>query len=201
MNSQNWLNWLIVGTAGLAAGCSDPVPLTPPPTSIPAMGGATPFLVPGLRDPILQAAADADVPDDASVIGVIVNGQPRAWLVSAMSAMSRHVVNTTIGDIPVSITYCDRTNCTRILRSGNDQSGPLELGTGGWNGKELLLTLNGRMYAHSDRSLPLQDLPFERVTWKAWKEEHPETLIYTGLKPESRLSEQPAAAVNPALKP
>lgn len=201
MRNPSRSDWLVSFVAGLAAGCSDPAPVTPPPTSMPGMEGATPFLVPGLRDPLLRTASDVDIPAETPVIGVIVNGQPHAWLVSAMSGMSGHVVNAEIGGIPVSITYCDRTDCTRILSSGSAQPGPLELGTGGWNGKEMILTLKGRMYAHSDRSLPLQDLPFERVTWKAWKEEHPETLIYTGLKPESRLSEPPAAADNPALKP
>src|SRR5262245_3700545 len=59
----------------------------PPPGAPPWVGSggpATPFLWPGVRTPPVRRAADAHLPDDTQVVGVVVQGRARAYALSAM---------------------------------------------------------------------------------------------------------------------
>jgi hypothetical protein len=96
-----------------------------------------------------------------------------------MSSMTSHVVNDVIADMPVSVTYCDRTDCTRVLTRSRGRE-PINLWLGGWTGKEMLLFLDGHGYPQSSANLPLQEHPFERTTWGEWRAKHPHTEIYLG---------------------
>jgi hypothetical protein len=149
---------------------------------------ATPFVVPGLQRPPARPAALAALPDDAPVVGVMVQGRPRAYLLEAMSKRSNHVLDDVLGETPVTVTYCDQADCVRVF-TANTPGVPLPIDLGGWDGDAMLLRVDGVFYRQDtgkskldgDRgNFPYAPLPFERTTWGAWKAAHPDTDVFTG---------------------
>lgn len=144
----------------------------------------TPLLIDGIESPQLVSADEAKLSFQTPVIGVVVDGQPRAYPLPRVSAMSTHVVNdvvptTTGGQRPVTVTYCDMTDCVRVLTS-LEVEGSLRIGTLGMLNRGLALRWNDRQFAQMDEVPGLEDVPFERVSWSEWRERYPETLVYEG---------------------
>lgn len=106
--------------------------------------------------------------------------------------MERHVVNDLLGRLPVTVTYCDRTDCVAVF-TGPGGGLPLAVAVGGWAGHYdeggLLLRVGAALY-RQDTGAPWGDdsgAPFpyaraecERTTWGHWREEHPDTDVYVG---------------------
>src|SRR5262245_25320643 len=63
---------------------------------------STPFLWRGVSRPATVPAAQANVPDEAEILGVSAGGKHRAYEVSVMKAMIRHVVNDLLGGVPIT---------------------------------------------------------------------------------------------------
>jgi hypothetical protein len=153
----------------------------------------TPFYMPGVRQPVTVAAARARVGDDEEVVGICVQAHARAYLVRALGRMNQHVINDLLHGRPVSVTHCDRDGCTRVFTSDKEQ-GPLGIDLEGWSGQHMLLrtgddvefqfyfqdTLQNLNPSPHARAFPFQEFEFERTTWKAWKQAHPDTDIYVG---------------------
>lgn len=145
---------------------------------------STPFIVPGIRTPKTVAAATAELSDEEPVIGVSHAGRHRAYRIAALSTMSAHVVNDLIEQSPVTVTYCDRTDCCRVL-TGDSPGEPLEVETGGFH-HGLMLKYGNRFFSQSASefvdpaggTIPLSDFPFVRTTWGKWRESHPDTDVF-----------------------
>jgi hypothetical protein len=145
------------------------------------------MMLPGIDQPPAVSVAEAKVPDEAIVIGVSVAGKHRAYLLGAFVAVTQHVVNDLVGDVPVTVTVFPKTDCVKLFTS-KERGAPLDVGLGGFYGKMLLRI--GREFYFQDtgesfppelnRSFPYPNLPFERMTWKAWRTAHPDTDIYVG---------------------
>ena len=161
------------------------------------------FDVDGIEQPSVVEAEDADVPDGALVVGVRTGAMARAYLVSAFemrpldgvtfqlkpdgsvdlkpeqaAVLARHVVNDVVGEQPVTVTYCELQECTRVLTAPKEDKA-LEVGVGGWN-DGLVLVIDGQRVPQRSPDMPLEDMPFEVTTWKEWLEDHPETDVYIG---------------------
>jgi hypothetical protein len=118
------------------------------------------------------------------VLGVVVAGKSRAYLLKALSPETNHVVNDMIQGKPVSVTYCNRTGCARVFT--RDSPEPLDLGVGGYC-EGLLLHVDGELYdqitgraVSGDQDIPFSTLPHEVTVWGDWRKDHPETGIYIG---------------------
>jgi hypothetical protein len=146
---------------------------------------STPFMSPGIDRPPAISADEATVSDEVEVIGVTADGQSRAYLISAMTGMTTHIANDLLGDVPVSVTYCDRTDFARAF-TGSENGQLVDLGLQGWVDGEMSLLVNSQGFRHSDVDIPLQDFPFERTTWGEWKQKHPDTTLVTTLQPASQ---------------
>jgi Protein of unknown function (DUF3179) len=148
---------------------------------------ATPFIVPPIECPPTFSADEVDIPGDSMVVGVVVNGHARAYLLTAMAPPTHHVVNDLIADVPVSITYCDKTGCVRAF-TDKPNGKPLKMNLMGFaNG--LLLRVGDKTYeqksgrpfgSDSELVIPFDDLPFEVLNWSEWKKLHPNTDIFVG---------------------
>jgi Protein of unknown function (DUF3179) len=148
------------------------------------------FEMSGLRSPPALPAPASKIADGDEVIGIVVNGKPRAYWLKALKYPPWHIVNDVVDEIPVSVTFCDRTNCTRVY-TDRQGSTPLDVNLGGLYGKEMVVKIGGVLYyqesgkpfdrSQSATSLPYADHPWERTTWRDWKERHPETDIFIGL--------------------
>jgi Protein of unknown function (DUF3179) len=162
-----------------------------PPRPMRRAGMSTPYLMPGILRPPTTPADEAKLADDAEVIGVSAAGRHRAYVLSAFTGPARHVVNDLLGDLPVTVTHCDQTHCTRVFH-GEPKGDALTISVGGlWEGR-LLVRSHGRFYdqetgastAPGQEPLPYPAHPFEITTWKAWKTAHPDTDAYLGFPEE-----------------
>jgi hypothetical protein len=146
----------------------------------------TPFIVEGVASPEFVSAADAGLQDTNQVIGIVMNGQARAYPLARVSAMMDHVVNDNVStsdgkNSPFTITYCDMTDCIRVLESTDPTSrDTLEIGTLGLLDRGLALQWKGKTFKQMESIDGLKDVPYRRMSWGEWKAEYPDTMVYKG---------------------
>ena len=146
------------------------------------------LVVPISRPPSL-AANEAKLPPDELVIGVEVVGKAQAYRFKGFERKNGHLVNDVVGGVPISVAYCDLTECLRVY-SDPRATEPLDLNVAGVLNGEMILRHGGKMYFHksgrevdpSDEpsSLPYQIITPTMTTWKEWTARHPDTRVYTG---------------------
>lgn len=152
----------------------------------------TPFLVEGTSSPEFMAGSESRLKDDAEVIGVVVEGQARAYPITRLSAMTSHIVNDSLlgkdgNSIAFTVTYCDITDNARVLEPSLEQSdAALDIGTLGLLDGGLALRWQDKQFKQMDAIEGLKDMPFERRRWADWKSEFPDTLLYVGRVNSSR---------------
>jgi hypothetical protein len=137
--------------------------------------------LPPIDDPVLVHAADAGIDDATIIIGVVVQGEPRAYLREAFAlGPLRHIVRDKIQATPIAVTHCDRLLCTRVF-ANNDSSRPLDIRVGGWRSDQTMeLIVDGKRYSQKFPQLPLAEIPFSEATWGQWRKKYPDSLIYLG---------------------
>ena len=137
--------------------------------------------IPPIDEPPLEYADDVNLEDEAIVIGIVVNGEPRAYLREAFEMHPhRHVVTDSIDSTPVAITHCDRLRCTRVF-TGRDLEDPRTIRVGGWRPDQSLgLIVKEQEYSQHSPEIPLDEVPFVELPWGLWRELFPDTLVYVG---------------------
>lgn len=135
----------------------------------------------GVRNPQLVSATTATLADDEMIIGVTAFGESRAYVRRAFDDVpARHVVHDKFGAVPVTITHCNRTRCTRVFTAKDGESA-LDIRCGGWlSQQEMALHVGDQEYAQSSQKIPLPELPFVVMTWKQWQQSQPDSLVYLG---------------------
>jgi hypothetical protein len=160
-----------------------------------------------LAEPILRppslAAKEAKLEPDEVVIGVEVGGKAQAYRFAAFESKIGHLVNDLVGGVPVSVAYCDMTECLRVY-SDPRGSELLDLNVAGVLNDEMIMRHGGKMYFHKSGKLvePGNDsptLPYPLITptvttWKEWTTRHPDTRVYIGKREDvSKGARQPSA--------
>ncbi len=142
--------------------------------------------VPAVIDPQLEYADEVALDDEAIVIGIVVNGEPRAYLRDAFEMDPRlHVVSDSIDSTPVAITHCDRVRCTRVL-TGPQLEDLDSIRVGGWRADQTLALIVGEEeYSQKSPEIPLADVPYLEIPWSQWRELFPESLVYVGVENKS----------------
>ena len=102
----------------------------------------------GLARPPTVKAAGAELGDDAEVLGVEVNGIARAYRLAALRDINRHIINDTVHGVPVSVVYCDISDCARGY-TGPANSDPLPIHQAGMKFGDLILKVENVLYKHS----------------------------------------------------
>jgi hypothetical protein len=160
----------------------------------------TPYTVPGIQQPATVAADKAHLDESAEIIGVSAGGKDRAYVVRGFDLPVWHVVNDLLGDVPVTVTYCDRCDFAKVF-SGREHGAVLEIAVGGWVNNRMMLRL-GNLFFMQDKDptggaamkvAAVVEYPHQRTTWKEWKTVHPETDVYLG-STERQMMEQPGIA-------
>ena len=146
------------------------------------------YEAPGIEQPATLPAGKAPLDDDTPVIGVFVAGHARAYLVEAFkNGPETHLVNDLLGQVPISVSHCDISGCTRVF-TGDKPGRTLALSVGGRKNRRLLLKYGERMYRQETSEplegggacLPYRVYPAELTEWRAWRQSHPETDVYMG---------------------
>jgi hypothetical protein len=150
----------------------------------------------GVEAPTVHSASAVITNDREEVLGVEVDGKARAYRLGAMRDITKHIVNDQINALPVSILYCDISDCSRVF-AGRLGAGPLSIRQAGVMDGEMIVKIGGVHYRQSSGGpvagpeepltdaarrlhFPYRSLPFSRTTWGDWKRRHPQTDIYTG---------------------
>jgi len=166
-----------------------PPPAPPPLPSTPDVA----FDAPAVQQPPALPAQKAALDEDTPVVGVVAGGRARAYLVEAFEhGPASHVVNDAIGEVPVSVTHCDISGCTRVF-TGAAAGGVPDLSCGGVRGYRLVLKSDGHLYRQdTGESLdeggppfPYGAYPAEVTQWGAWRQAHPGTDVYMGAVDEA----------------
>ena len=133
---------------------------------------------------------DPRVSPDDQVVGITINGKHRAYALKAFVTIGRHVMNDLFGGLPVTVTHCPRTGCTRVFTNPNGRE-RLQVAVGGFYGKEgdetMLLRIGIDRYHQETGSAVRTGLPvpyptteYELTTWRTWRQQHPDSDVYAG---------------------
>jgi hypothetical protein len=140
----------------------------------------------------MTPAARSKLGSEERVIGFVIAGRARAYRLDALRHRTRHVVNDLVGDVPLSVTYCDIDDCVRGYTgtAGHDLLGISIAGL--FENREMILEVDGQRYFQRsgqafETSTGPAILPRERIeptltTWASWKRDHPDTDVYEGGK-------------------
>ena len=145
--------------------------------------------LPGIVQPPTVPADVARLNEDEEIIGIVVDGKARAYRLKALLDPQQHIINDLIDGLPLTVAHCDVTNCTRVY-AGRRGEQPLDVAQAGlWN-SDMIVKIQGVYYRHrtgepagndaNAPALPCQAYTFQRMPWKQWREEHPQTNIYLG---------------------
>jgi hypothetical protein len=145
------------------------------------------FAMAAIVQPSTVRPDQAGLPENAPVIGVVVDGHARAYALRSLRHLRQHVVNDLVGGVPITVAHCDVTRCTHVYAS-RQRSEPLDVTQAGFRDGELILKIEGVYYQHSSGEpiepgpasppLPYEGYPWIRTTWREWKQQYPETDVY-----------------------
>lgn len=129
------------------------------------------------------------------VLGVVVNGQARAYPLGRMAGMNRSVVNDELGGKSIAVTWDDESLCGTVFhrKVGGEQSSLVVFQPSGqtWRSNTVLQdrdseSLWSQMTAQCEsgqmKGLKLVSIPSVLVSWKGWKSDFPESTV---MKPVS----------------
>jgi hypothetical protein len=174
---------LLLATA--AASAQEP---PAPATTDPYYAG---FVIPRARIKALDAprfvpASEADVPPDAWVFGVVVEGEARAY---DLNLLNHHeTVNDRVGDEPFAVVWCPLANAAAVYgRRYGGRDLAFEPDGGLLNASlvvrdretdSLWSILTGDAIQGDFQGTPLDQWAVgEKVRWRDWKKRHPDTLV------------------------
>lgn len=146
------------------------------------------YAVKGVDRPPVVRGPDAVLAPDAVVIGVVIDGKARAYSLETMADRHHHVVNDLVANVPVTVAYCNITDCIQVY-TNPETTAPLDVSLAG----AMVIKVEGVLYDHqTGRALEPGDGPATirfprlepvRTTWRQWRAEHPDTDVYTGDPP------------------
>ena len=151
-------------------------------------GGPPKDGIPSIDNPIFVNAVDANFMSDSDiVIGLEINGETKAYPLFIL--VWHEIVNDTVGNTPVSVTYCPLCYTNQVFERIIDGQ-EVEFGTSGKLYNSNLLMYDRYTESYWSQALgmavkgeltgyQLDLVPFDVITWGDWKILHPDTLVLT----------------------
>ena len=135
----------------------------------------------GISDPKFLDPESASLAPSDAIIGLLVDGQPRAYLRRSLSGIAKkHVVSDQTDEGRITVTHCDLSNCTRVfVEPTGEQLKDIRVG-GLQDNATLDLLIDGQRYPQRDQKIPLAEFPFVETSWERWLADHPQTKVYAG---------------------
>ncbi len=148
-----------------------------------------PQAMPPIVKPRVQPAdvADQRLKKDELVLGVVIDGQARAYPLNMLTGPNREIVNDELAGQPIAATWCHLAHCATVYsRQQGDQTLTLAVSGMLWN-DTLVMTdtgtrsLWGQLTGKAMRG-PLQGKELQRLAatvapWQTWLELHPDTTV------------------------
>jgi hypothetical protein len=141
-----------------------------------------------VRPPVVEADS-AGLDEAEEVIGVEVRGKARAYRLKTMQDRDQHVINDIIDGVPVTVAYCDLSDCVRGYTDPEGKE-PFDIAVAGLNNGEMIIKSGGVLYVHKTgralkpgegpTALPHRPIEPMRMTWKEWNRLHPRSDVYAG---------------------
>jgi len=151
-------------------------------------GGPPKDGIPSIDDPKFAEIQDSDfVKDSDVVIGLEINGEAKAYPLFIL--VWHEIVNDSIGDTPVSVTYCPLCYTSQVFERIIDGN-VVEFGTSGKLYNSNLLMYDRMTDSYWSQSLgmavtgdltgtQLETIPFDLIKWGDWKKINPDTVVLT----------------------
>ncbi len=149
-------------------------------------GGPPPDGIPPIDSPAFVEASGVDfLADNEPVMAVEIDGDARAYPVQVL--IWHEIVNDTVGGIPVAVTYCPLCN-SAVAYDRRVGERVLDFGTSGllWNSalvmydrqtESLWSHFTGDAIAGVLTGTELDTFPVATVSWRAWRDAHPDGLV------------------------
>ena len=175
-----------MGTSGLRG-----IALAAVVAAVPASGPAdSPSEYPLVFATHVPASQAPSLRDGDLVVGVVVNGQARAYPAHFLWAEGAHTVNDELGESPIAVSLCPLAGASAAFSRRLDGE-RLEVGTLTATDRGSLVLYDGdthtrwRLLTGKGFSGPLAGRRLERLpslfaTWKRWRSLHPDTTVYVG---------------------
>lgn len=133
---------------------------------------------PGKRVTNLVALADFTIDDGMEVAGLVVNGEPRAYLLEGMSMDDSHLAHDSVGGESISVVYCNRLSTVRCMAIPKEQQD--EFIVTGWTNDTVQLAFQTNHFSIEADSLPLPEIEVVNTSIAEWRQRHPSSKIYVG---------------------
>lgn len=142
--------------------------------------------IPALTDPAVLSAEAADyLHDDDLVLGLVRNGEARAYPIRILNW--HEIVNDRLGGEAVVVTFCPLCG-TGMVFTGKHRGERLDFGVSGLLYRDNLLMfdrqsqslwsqLMGEAVSGPRVGARLQRLPLQHLTWREWRARHPDTTV------------------------
>ena len=142
--------------------------------------------IPAIHDPQFINAEQAHyLKDDDRILGLEIAGQRKAYPIRILNW--HEVVNDKSDGINFSVTYCPLCG-TGVAFKGTEKSAGIQFGVSGllYNSDVLLYDISteslwsqilGKAISGERMGEELVKLPLQHTTWKAWRSEHPTSLV------------------------
>jgi len=161
------------------------------------MGYKTPFLTPGVSEPVISAAGDVLFAGACPVIATSVGDSHRAYpLVTVLSSFTvggeyGAIVNDSLGGKLITVTNDSDSGMIRVFRlAEGSRKKTIDLWLMGRDDEGgMVLTFDKATYYRMDvEKIPdLVDHPFTNETLAEWRAEHPDAEVYVGEFPTTDL--------------
>lgn len=170
------------GRAGSAIPGFSPSPLVDPRDII--SGGPPPDGIPPIDHPKFERASSVDwLAPKEPVIAIELKGDARAYPAQIM--LWHEIVNDTVGDVPVTVTYCPLCNIGIAFRRPVIDGRLLDFGTSGKLYKSNLVMYDrqtrwlwpqalGKAVIGPLTGMKLEWVPVQMVAWADWQTVHPD---------------------------
>ncbi|MEK7423785.1 MAG: DUF3179 domain-containing protein [Actinomycetota bacterium] len=149
-------------------------------------GGPPPDGIPPIDEPRFLPAAEVDfLAENEPVLAVDIDGEARAYPVQIL--IWHEIVNDTIADIPVAVTYCPLCN-SAVAYDRRVDGRVLSFGTSGllWNSALVMYDRQTEtLWSHFTgegivgvlTGTDLETFPVATVPWGAWRDAHSDSLV------------------------
>ncbi len=145
------------------------------------------LMFPVVRQPEFMPATEANSrlkPDDM-VIGVAINGEARAYPLKWIARP--HVVEDTVGGVPLNVTYCLLSNSSLTFEATEDGQRTQFIVPLQWENnlmlydpqkKRLIQQINGEIMGGPNAGRHLPQVPSRILPWHEWQAEYPQTQVW-----------------------